>query len=300
MKKLCFGSFATVLVHCKASSTKQKILCGTMLLPFDPTNDLRTEDGATSALMRGTANLSSIITDAVLSAVPDDVVRHFLSEVVPLLDNNKKGNIVLALKDIIASDDSIVADTIVDCVSKLSKGKLAPCTTFVFHEFLAGVFLYLAINLSNRNCHNAVKEITDDYIQSFESEKFSIAFTDHPLAFPAEIADEIAIDTRSLALLAETRGECQNCGRVLGVKKEGNDINYAKVVHLLGTDVVVCVDCERELQNASESKKLSLLAEKRNLEMLSAARDAVSRHEIDRQIDAVLSCIKNTDSTCRG
>ncbi|MEG1926673.1 MAG: hypothetical protein RR415_13105 [Ruthenibacterium sp.] len=289
MKKLCFGSFATVLVRCKANSTTQKKLCGTMLLPFDPTNDLRTADGVTSALAKGSSNLSSIITDAVKAADINKVVQHFMSEVVPLLDNNKKSNIFLALKDIIASDDSIAADTVVECVNNITKDKLATYTTVVFHEFLAGVFLYLALYLDNRNCGAAVKEITDEYIQSFEPQKFDVTFIKQHLAFSAEIADEFAIDAHSLALLSETRGTCQKCSRILGIKKEGTDISYAKVVRLFGTDdVILCVECERELQNASEAEKMELLAEKRELETRSAAIDAVSRHEIERRIEDVL------------
>ena len=113
-----------------------------------------------------------------------------------------------------------------------------------------------------------------------------------------ETAYEIAIDARSLVLLAETGGKCQKCGRVLGIKKEGNDVNFAKVVRLSETDeVVLCVECEREIQNASEEVKLALLSEKHDLEVLMAARDATSRYTIEKQIEQVLREVDLMDVT---
>ncbi len=99
-------------------------------------------------------------------------------------------------------------------------------------------------------------------------------------------------------MLAETGGKCQKCGRVLGIKKEGNDINYAKVVRLSETDeVVLCVECEREIQSASEEEKLALLSDKRDLENLIIARDATSRYTIERQIEQVLREVNLMDVT---
>ncbi|SUL36927.1 Uncharacterised protein [Staphylococcus aureus] len=92
--------------------------------------------------------------------------------------------------------------------------------------------------------------------------------------------------------------KCQKCGRVLGIKKEGNDVNFAKVVRLSETDeVVLCVECEREIQNASEEVKLALLSEKHDLEVLMAARDATSRYTIEKQIEQVLREVDLMDVT---
>lgn len=65
-----------------------------------------------------------------------------------------------------------------------------------------------------------------------------------------ETANNVAIDARALVLLDETGGRCQKCGRILGIKKEGNDINYAKIVRLSETDdIILCVDCEKRRGN---------------------------------------------------
>lgn len=137
-----------------------------------------------------------------------------------MLDSNKNSLIVLALKDIIASDDTIEPETIVEKVNNMTKEDIVSCNSFVLEDFLAGIFLYTVLNVENRNCENSVREITDEYIQSFETQKKSIKFITTYNNFSMEAANEVAIDARALVLLAETGGRCQKCGRILGIKKK--------------------------------------------------------------------------------
>lgn len=298
MKKLCFGTFATILKKCMAKRVTQKRLCGTMLLSIAPTYDISGEDGTVSDIMLGKKNLSPIVTDAAPNVDPQVISDYFKQNVLHMLDSNKRSLIVLALKDIIASDNTIEPDTTVEKVNDMTKETIVRRNAFVLADFLAGIFLYTVLNVENRNCENSVNEITDEYIQTFDSQKMNISFITTYSNFSMETALDIAIDARTLVLLTETGGKCQKCGRVLGIKKEGNDVNYAKVVRLSETDdVVLCVDCEREIQNASDEVKLALLSEKRDLEVLMAARDATSRYTIEKQIEQVLQEVDLMDVT---
>lgn len=298
MKKLCFGTFATILKICSAKRISQKLLCGTMLLSIAPTYDIRGEDGTVSDLILGKKNLSPNITDKAPTVDPRAVSNYFKQHILNMLDSNKRSLIILALKDIIASDNTIEPDTIVEIMNGMTKKSIVRRDAFVFEDFIAGVFLYTVLNVENRNCEDSVKETTAEYIQSFEDQKMDISFITTYSNLSMETAYEIAIDARSLVLLAETGGKCQKCGRVLGIKKEGNDVNYAKVVRLSETDeVVLCVECEREIQNASEEVKLALLSEKHDLEVLMAARDATSRYTIEKQIEQVLREVDLMDVT---
>jgi len=298
LKRLCFGTFATVLKICMAKRVTQKRLCGTILLSIAPDYDIRSDDGTVSDLILGKKNLSPYVTDVAPTADARAASNYFKQNILPLLDSNKKSLIVLALKDIIASDDTIEPDTVVEKVNDMTKKNIAGRDAFVLEDFLAGIFLYTAVNVENRNCEENVKKITDEYIQSFEAQKTNISFLTAYSRFSTETADEIAIDTHSLVLLAETGGKCQKCGRFLGIKKEGNDVNYVKVVHLSEIDdVVLCVDCEREMRNASKEEKLALLSDKHNLENLIAARDATSRYVLEKQIEYVLREVQLMDVT---
>lgn len=206
MKKLCFGTFVTILKICMAKRVTQKQLCGTMLLSIAPTYDIRSDDGTVSDLILGKKNLSPVVTDAAPDVDARDISVFFKEKVLPMLDSNKNSLIVLALKDIIASDDTIEPETIVEKVNNMTKKDIVSCNSFVLEDFLAGIFLYTVLNVENRNCENSVREITDEYIQSFEIQKKSIKFITTYNNFSMEAANEVAIDARALVLLAETGG----------------------------------------------------------------------------------------------
>ena len=90
MKKLCFGTLATVLVRCSAPTTTQKQLVGTMLLSVNKIYDIRTDDGTTSALALGRVNLSDEVTVYARAAEPTAVAASFKSNVlrsVPVYSN---------------------------------------------------------------------------------------------------------------------------------------------------------------------------------------------------------------------
>ena len=298
MKKLCFGSYATVLTFCKAKSVSQKRLCGTLLLSVASTYDICDDDGTTSDLVHGKKNLSANVTEIAPLANARSASNYFKQNVLPLLDHNNRSHIILAIKDILISDDSIKPDTVVERVNGMTKVNIATRDAFVLEDFLAGIFLYVAVNVENRNCEEYVNEITKEYLQSFDAQQTNITFLTAYAKFNLETANEIAIDSHSLALLTETGGKCQKCGRPLGIKKEGNDVNYAKVVHLSKTDdVVLCVECEREILSASETDKMALISDQHNLRTRVAAREATSRYVLEKKIEEVLREIHLMDAS---
>lgn len=298
MKKLCFGSFVTVLVHCKPKRTTQKKLCGTILLSINPEYDIRDEDGTTSGLVKGNDNLSSVVTDAIpkdnFSAVSD----YFKKEVIPMLDANRKNTLILALKEIIAEDNTIQTDTVVEMVNGFSKSDVAERTSFVLADFLAGLFLYTVANVENRGCEEAVNEITAEFISSLDLKKANVSMIAAYSKFGVEFAKELAIGAVEVAMLTETGGNCQICGSPLGIKNDGKSISYATQVRLSDTDdIVVCANCARELHNLSEDDKSMLISDKHSLEAQNIARDAISRHQLDGQILEVLEAIHDMDVT---
>ena len=100
MKRLCFGTFATVLKNCMAKRVTQKKLCGAMLLSIAPTYDISGDDGAVSDLILGKKNLSLTVTDAAPNANSRAISDYFKQNILMMLDSNKRNLIVLALKDI--------------------------------------------------------------------------------------------------------------------------------------------------------------------------------------------------------
>lgn len=165
MKRLCFGTFAQILRLCKLENVTGRTLIGTMTRTVNPNCQYVHKDNASavSRLFSCTGNLSngnitengrsaikkpgeSIINvvNASQNADKENVVQEFRKNVIPLLDEDKKELIVLALLDIIENDDVLEGE------KKLNFGKYMGATkkallsqgVFALDEFLAGIFLY--------------------------------------------------------------------------------------------------------------------------------------------------------------
>lgn len=296
MKKLCFGFFATVLNLCKAQGVSQKQLCGTILLAIAPNYDIRSDDTAVANLLHCDRNLSPNVTDPAPTANVRDVAEYFKQKVLPLLDDNKRKLIILAMKDIIASDETIDAQTPVEKVKGITKASLVSQTEFVLSDFLAGIFLYTVINVKNTDGKASIKEIMAEYIASFESHKDEVNILSIAIYYSMENADVLAPDPHLMALLTETGGKCHKCGRPLCLVKEGQPVYYGSVVRLskeAESDVVFCVDCERETRNATEEQKGELLASKREMAKIVTALDDISTITFESKIEAVLRAVSD-------
>lgn len=290
MKRLCLGSLLAVLVHCKANSSSQKEICGTMLLSIDPDDDRRSDDGLASGIVKGKANPPRNVMDKVPHANPADVSNYFKDNLLKILDNNFKANIILALKDIIDKDGRILDDTVVDLVSGKKKSEIKDEDHFVFGEFLAGVFLYAITYPNNRDSDmaEAIAEITEEYVMSFDAKAGDITVVNDWVTFDATLADEIAADAHKLSLYTDTGGTCIKCGRPLAVHRKATDVNYARVLTIDDQELILCGDCEKEILAATEEERKALFSEKEGLKNASIVRDAITRNEIEREVEEVL------------
>lgn len=278
--RLCFGSYFAVLVSCKAVNVDNKQLCEVLLHSVAPNfeftfsgqeNADRVREDASSKLLRCEQNLSKDVTDPARHANPQEVAAYFKDNVLKLLDSNLFKQIVLALRDIIASDTpeevgkkiyGIYDDTKVEMVSGTTKMELSSQTEFSFHTFLAGVFLYVVTNTENRSGKKTIKLITQEYVFSFTShiEEIILLVNDGSNRVnlvsglmenrtDAEFAEDVAgyvvdrikqlaplpkqDDSLLVTLLAEANGKCLYCGDYLGIPKRGKiPVKKCEIVHL--------------------------------------------------------------------
>jgi len=169
MKKLCFASYAKILVACKAVGVTQTTLIAKVITSFcGNQNTWNIEDSATiSDIVNGKKNLPSYAPIEARNCNPSDVVAVFSSKIIRLLDDSKIENLVLCIKDIIRNDDNISARTIVDFVTKKTKVDLLNTGVGNLAEFLVGILLYTAKNTDKKGSAETIASITPEYINSF-------------------------------------------------------------------------------------------------------------------------------------
>jgi len=166
MKRLCFGTYASVLRACVPKKgtklqTSKKKLVGLLLMSVDDTYNITDDDYTTSRLITCDNALPSNITENAQGKLADttSVVDYFKAKILPLFNPNMLKLAVLALVDIVAADDAIKDDTAVELVD--GKTKSALCSQDVViavdnwngyvAQLLAGLFLYTAIAVNNKD-----------------------------------------------------------------------------------------------------------------------------------------------------
>lgn len=288
MKKMCFGSFATVLSKCRAPSITQKELIGRMLLVVNPNYDIATDDVAVSALVRGKNNLSDEVT-LYLDELSASFPNAFAGTIVPMLDANKKSNIVLAFKDILKEDTGIADETVVELVNQITKSDLITRESIVFNDLIAGLFLYVAKYTDNHNVKKFIDEITDTYVKKFDTRRNEITWIPSYILKSEGEIKTIAADAHVMELMAETEGKCPRCGETLTAE------NSTVVPVGNGEDILLCLECYANVQNMPDKEKI-MVELKTELRRSLRTTEAVSANKLLDEVKELLICLKNVST----
>lgn len=181
MKRLCFGVLLKTMTLCTPHSVKNKRLCEVVLASVNDAYAHTIDDTAVSNLLRCKRNLSADITDAAIKADTKDVQAYIQANVLPLFDMNKANQFVLAIRDILTSDTTIDATTLIGKESGYEKQNILTAYNFDFAGLLANVFLYTAVHIKNTEGDSCIGEIADDYIDSFSDRKNEVSLCMSPI-----------------------------------------------------------------------------------------------------------------------
>lgn len=291
--RLCFGTYCTVLSVCLTPLGDTRKLCEEMFKIVAPNHGVIARD-VSHATASGKNNLPGDVLEAAADIdTPEktkEVARQFNTKIIRYLERNKRKEIVLALQDIIKTDD-IGDDVVVDLVDGLTKAQIVGLEEFILQDFLAGVFLYTC-QTSNNKMEKYVKEITENYVHSFANQAPSISFVESYSASSIDVVKGIGADSVALALIAESGGECLRCGRKIASFVGKNGVDYATRVKLTPEeDAVFCVDCARQWYASSQDELQRLLEKKKKFHIRSMAREAMSKHSLSTEIRNVLLAV---------
>lgn len=349
--RLCFGSYLAILVPCKAVNIDNKQLCEALLHSVAPNYEFtfsgqenadRVREDATSKLLRCEQNLSKDITGPARSAVPQEVASYFKNNVIKLLDSNLSKQIILTLKDMIGNDlpekdgkkiHGIYDDTKVELVNGITKKELASQTEFCFHSFLAGVFLYVVTNTTNRSGKKTIRSVTQEYVLSFTSRVEEITLLEDNVSDRArtydyrngktdtEFAEGVAEyvidkikqlpqpskqdDSLLVTLLSEANGKCLYCGGYLGIPKRGKiPVKNCEIVYLKQSPdeadsyenaVALCTnECAPLVPVMSSDEIAELLEKKHRCADIQAFLDRISGIKFQDEIETVLREVHKT------
>lgn len=196
---LCFGTYASVLRLCAQETVKNKVLVSTLVRTIDKNEQYGASgnDTQVSRLINCKGDFPSVQVESGSGAVRTNggsmteivalarevttgqLLEEFQNTVIPLLDEDKKDEAVLALLDIISKDKSITGahQKAFEKYLGMSANRLVELAEINLTSFLAGLFLYSVVVGSNNS--NAARETLtairgEFYLDSLKMKKDSL------------------------------------------------------------------------------------------------------------------------------
>jgi hypothetical protein len=170
MKRLCYGTFGTMfreLSHTPKSL--QTEINAAMLDLIDPHDEARNSSQA-SRLFNCEQGINKAVKIKAQNIKPNtaaEFAENFNNKVIPMIPQENRVRLLLALQDFILSDDNISSMTVIDRINGVRKINLCDAGIPVdWESFLAGVLLYVVCEVDNKVGKESLSILNDDYFGS--------------------------------------------------------------------------------------------------------------------------------------
>lgn len=168
MEHLCVGSYVRIMTSCaipaerKFDSFCEKImlsLCPAGATVFSYTSSYTNFNKIHSA----SQNLPTEVMQMALRKDAHAIERYFIQVIIPAMEEARKKNAVLALKNIILKDTTIADTTQLGTISSLTKNELKNKNEFILPEFLTDIFIFAVAKTDNMTEAKFTKSIKKDF-----------------------------------------------------------------------------------------------------------------------------------------
>ncbi len=239
MGHLCFGSFLKILSLCSPRSTTNKFLCGSMFLAVNSTYDITEDDGTVGHLANCSNNVSPNVTDNISSIDADEIKKCFENLIIPKLYPEKRQHIILALIDLLFKDEDIDDSVRIGTITENTKGVYRLESRYNLAEVLTDFFFFVLRACDNKSGQPYIKEITKDYIQSFEATKENIILVERNTVSSLSISvrgkgfEDAFIPVSRANLGLRNPDDCQ----IFRLKIEDNEFTYLGLKKYLNINI---------------------------------------------------------------
>ena len=159
--KLCFGTYTKVLHKYGNNDLSAVKIVNILVQPIDINYEIKA--GTAMNLSECKDELPASYVESIAKISHKSVIEYFKTNIVNQILQIEHSHAVIALCEIIKSDNSISEDTIVDLISGTTKKALRNKRKFELSNFLAGVFLYVVSSTENRMGINTMICIDEDF-----------------------------------------------------------------------------------------------------------------------------------------
>lgn len=181
MEHLCVGSYARILTSCAIPAERKfDPFCEKLFLSLcdeDATaffyisadgNDVTYSSSNFNKIHSSKQNLPTEVMQMALTKDSRMIQRYFDKKIIPVLEEGRKKNAVLALKNIIMKDNTIPDSTQLGTIGDLKKSDLRSNNRFILSEFLTDVFIYAVAKTDNVAEANFTMQIDKNYYKAYD------------------------------------------------------------------------------------------------------------------------------------
>lgn len=168
MKKLCIGTFLTILSQAQVTSRVQGRLFATILNVIEET-DTHCDTAFQGHLKSGNSNLSPAYIALTIQKPVEEIAGYFTSDVFPLLNTSLHKHIILAFREVLKEDTAILETANLCAMPGYTKHDILTKNTFSLAGLLACLFKYSVTAVVNSNCKAGIKEIPKDFLSTFDN-----------------------------------------------------------------------------------------------------------------------------------
>lgn len=187
----CVGSYVRIMTSCAIPAERRfDPFCEKIMLSLCP--DGAAQFSYTSAdgndviytytnfnkIHSSRQNLPAEVMKMALTKDAHDIERYFISMIIPAMNEARKKNAVLALKDVILKDPAIADTAQLGSLSHLTKNELKLKNEFVLSEFLADTFIYAATQTDNMVEADFTRSIKKSFCANYDQATDTIKLYD--------------------------------------------------------------------------------------------------------------------------
>lgn len=189
MEHLCIGSYVRIMTSCAIPAERkfdrfcEKImlsLCpvGTTAFSYTSADGYQVDYTYTNfnKIHSASQNLPTEVMQMALKKDARAIERYFIQVIIPAMEEARKRNAVLALKNIILKDATIVDTTQLGTIGNLTKNDLKNKNEFILSEFLTDVFIYAVAKTDNTAEAEFTKSIKKGFYATYNPMVDTIKF----------------------------------------------------------------------------------------------------------------------------
>lgn len=277
MEHLCVGSYVRIMTSCAIPAERKfDPFCEKIMLSLCPLG--ATAFSYTSAdgyevtysytnfnkIHSAGQNLPTEVMQMALKKDAHVIERYFIQTIIPAMEEARKKNAVLALKNVILKDSTIADTTQLGTIGNLTKNDLKKKNEFVLSEFLTDVFIYAVAKTDNLVESAFTKSIKKDFCTAYNQMVDTIKF--YEVTRPKGVAaipltskgkfDKVFTPVSSETLSISAKHDLQ----IFCLKFDDFDFDYHGLWRHLRNNIGYYVYSRAQIETYMEDDEISALA----------------------------------------